>query len=228
MGDMVEFAVNGTNGSGYFAPAAGGSGPGLIVIQEWWGLVPHIKDVVDRFAAVGFSTLAPDLFAGTTTTEPDEAGKLMMTLNLERAAKDLTGGINFLLNSDAVTSSRVGVVGFCMGGGLALLSACANPATVGACAPFYGVIPWDAAEPDWSALDCPVRGHFASEDGFFGPDKVRDLEARLQGMGKDVAFEVHDGVDHAFFNDQRPEVYSPEVAQRAWDATVPFLASALS
>ncbi|MFM7069513.1 MAG: dienelactone hydrolase family protein [Actinomycetes bacterium] len=227
MGDMVEFPVNGTNGSGYFAAAAGGSGPGLVVIQEWWGLVPHITEVVDRCAAAGFSALAPDLFGGTTTTEPDEAGKLMMTLNLERAAKDLTGGINFLLGHESVTTDRVGLMGFCMGGGLALMAACANPSTIGACAPFYGVIPWEAAAPDWSSLACPVRGHFASEDGFFGPEAVRSLESQLRSLGKDVAFTIHDGVDHAFCNDHRPEVYDAAAATAAWDATMSFLRDTL-
>lgn len=227
MGDMVEFAVNGTPGQGYFAPAESGSGPGVVVVQEWWGLVPHIQDVVDRFAAAGFSALAPDLFGGTTTTEPDEAGKLMMTLNLDRAGKDLAGAVDFLLAQDSVTSDKVGVVGFCMGGGLALLAATQNPGTVGACAPFYGVIPWEAAEPDWSALACPVRGHFAELDEFFGPEQTRDLESRLQALGKDVVLEVHPGVDHAFFNDARPEVYSADEAQQAWDATLAFLGSTL-
>ena len=227
MGDMVEFPSNGTSGSGWFAPAASGSGPGVVVLQEWWGLVPHIKDVVDRFAAAGFTALAPDLFAGTTTTEPDEAGKLMMTLNLDRAAKDVGGAVSFLLGHEAVTSASVGVVGFCMGGGLAMLTACAEGDRVGACVPFYGVIPWEQAEPDWGALTCPVRGHFASEDGFFGPDKVADLEQRLQALGKDVALEVHQGVDHAFFNDARPEVYDAATAATAWDATLAFLRETL-
>ena len=227
MGDMVEFAVGGAPAQGYFAPSATGAGPGVVVIQEWWGLVPHILDVVDRFAAAGFTALAPDLFGGTTTTEPDEAGKLMMTLNLDRAGKDLAGAVDFLLAQDSVTSAKVGVVGFCMGGGLALLAATQLPGKVGACAPFYGVIPWEAAEPDWAALDCPVRGHFAELDGFFGPEKTRDLEARLQALGKDVVLEVHPGVDHAFFNDARPEVFSAAESQRAWDDTLSFLRGTL-
>ena len=172
-GSMVEFPSNGTTASGYFAAATDGSGPGVIVIQEWWGLVPHIRDVVDRFAAAGFSALAPDLYRGTTTTEPDEAGKLMMALNLHQAAKDMSGAIAFLQGSDAVTSDGVGVIGFCMGGGLAMMLAAQQPDDVVACAPFYGLIPWEAAEPDWSRLAAPVRGHFAEHDGFFGPDKAR-------------------------------------------------------
>ncbi len=226
-GAIVEFPSNGTTGSGYFAPAAGGSGPGLIVIQEWWGLVPHIRDVVDRFAAAGFSALAPDLYRGETTVEPDEAGKLMMALNLDQAAKDMSGAITYLQSSDAVTSNGVGVVGFCMGGGLAMMLAAQQPDDVVACAPFYGLIPWEQAEPDWSRVAAPVRGHFAELDGFFGPDKARDLEAKLQGLGKDASFRIHPGVDHAFFNDTRPEVYDADAADAAWADTVEFFRTSI-
>jgi carboxymethylenebutenolidase len=222
MGSIVEFPSNGTTGSGYFAPAEGGSGPGVIVIQEWWGLVPHIRDVVDRFAAAGFSALAPDLYRGETTTEPDEAGKLMMTLSLERAAKDMRGAVGYLKGHESVTSSGVGVTGFCMGGGLALMLAAQEPQDVAACVPFYGLIPWEAAEPDWSALDCPVHGHYAERDGFFGPDKVEALRDRLTELGKDVELTVHADVDHAFFNDDRPEVYDAETARGCWEDTVEF------
>ncbi len=104
----------------------------MIVIQEWWGLVPHICEVVDRFASAGFTALAPDLYRGETTTEPDEAGKLMMALNLDRAARDMSGAIEALLARPATTSSKVGVVGFCMGGGLALKLACDRADVVGA------------------------------------------------------------------------------------------------
>ncbi len=223
MGQMVEFPSNGTSGSGYFAPAAGGSGPGVLVIQEWWGLVDHIKDVVDRFASEGFSALAPDLYRGTSTTEPDEAGKLMMALNLEQAAKDLRGAIGFLTSSDAVTSEGVGVVGFCMGGGLALAVACAEPDDVVACAPYYGLIPWENAAPDYSRLRAPVHGHYAEDDDFFAPTMVRALEAELREThGKEAELEIHPGVGHAFFNDARPEVYDATQAGRAWAETISF------
>jgi carboxymethylenebutenolidase len=222
MGSIVEFPSNGTNGSGYFAPAETGSGPGIIVIQEWWGLVPHIRDVVDRFAAEGFSALAPDLYRGETTTEPDEAGKLMMALNLEQAARDMRGAIGFLRDHTSVASERVGVTGFCMGGGLALVLAATEPGDIAACVPFYGLIPWEHAEPDWSALECPVLGHYAERDAFFGPDKVGELQSKLDELGKDARLTVHPGVDHAFFNDDRPEVYDAATATEAWRSTIEF------
>jgi len=222
MGEIVEFPSNGHTGQGYLAVPDSGSGPGVIVIQEWWGLVPHIKDVVDRFAAEGFVALAPDLYRGETTTEPDEAGKLMMALNLEQAGKDMSGAVDHLRSLDAVTSTGVGVIGFCMGGGLAMMLGTQRPDAVTAVAPFYGIIPWESAEPDWSKLQARVRGHFAAEDGFFGPEKVADLQHRLQDLGKDADFIVHAGADHAFFNDTRPEVYDPEASAEAWADTLAF------
>src|SRR3954454_10864169 len=155
MGELVEFPSNGHTASGYLAVPPSGSGPGVVVIQEWWGLVPHITDVCDRFAAAGFVALAPDLYHGETTTEPDEAGKLMMALNLDQAATDMGGAIDHLLGLDVVTSAGVGVVGFCMGGALALLLAVTRPEQVVACAPFYGTIPFVEDRVDWSKLQAP-------------------------------------------------------------------------
>lgn len=227
MGEIVEFVSNGTTAQGYLATPAGGSGPGVIVIQEWWGLVPHITDVCDRLAAEGFVALAPDLFGGETTTEPDEAGKLMMSLNLDRAGRDLSGAVDYLLASERVGSEGVGVVGFCMGGGLAMVLACQRPDAVRACAPYYGVIPWEHAQPDWSALAAPIRGHFAGNDGFFGPEAVAELERTLVGLGKDVELTVHPGVEHAFFNDTRPEVYDAATSAQAWAETLAFFRDTL-
>jgi carboxymethylenebutenolidase len=222
MGETIEFQSNGGTASGYLATPEAGAGPGVIVIQEWWGLVPHITDVVDRFATAGFTALAPDLYHGQQTTEPDEAGKLMMALNIEQAAKDMGGAVDALLAHQATSSSTVGVIGFCMGGGLALVLGCQRPEQVSAVAPFYGLIPWEHAQPDWSALQAKVRGHYAGDDGFFTEDAARQLEKTLQDLGKDAVLTVHPGVDHAFFNDTRPEVYDETTAQEAWAATVQF------
>ncbi|MBI2710944.1 MAG: dienelactone hydrolase family protein [Actinobacteria bacterium] len=223
MGEIVQFPSNGHEAQGYLSVPAGGAGPGLVVIQEWWGLVPHVEDVCDRFAAERFVALAPDLYHGKTTTEPDEAGKLMMAMNLDQAGRDMAGAVHFLQRHDAVTGEALGVTGFCMGGGLALVLACQQPEAVKACVPWYGIIPWEHAEPDWSALQAKVLGHFASEDGFFTPDKARALESKLRDLGKDVRFEIHEGADHAFFNDTRPEVYDEDAARAAWASTISFL-----
>jgi len=221
MGEMIEFPSNGSTAQGYLAVPDAGVGVPLIVIQEWWGLVPHIIDVCDRFAAEGCVALAPDLYHGEQTTEPDEAGKLMMAMNLEQAAKDMSGAVDEVALHAG--GDRVGVTGFCMGGGLALMLATQRPDKVKACVPWYGIIPWPAVQPDWAALDAPVLGHFAERDEFFNPAAVADLDAKLARLDKEAELIVHPGVDHAFFNDTRPEVYDAATAGAAWAQTIGFL-----
>ncbi|MCU1484317.1 MAG: Carboxymethylenebutenolidase [Actinomycetia bacterium] len=228
MGEMVEFPSNGGTGTGYLAaPEAGGAGLGLIVIQEWWGLVPHIEDVCERFAAEGFTALAPDLYRGAKTTEPDEAGKLLMTLNLDQAAKDMGGAIDFLEASDRVRGDGVGVVGFCMGGGLTLMLAAQRPDDVKVAVPFYGFVPWEHAHPDWSHVQASIVGHYGTEDEFFSPEKAKELEATLKELGKDVEFHIYEGAHHAFFNDTRPEVYDAQASDTAWVRTLEILRAKL-
>ena len=226
MGSMIEFPSNGGTARGYLAVPESGGGLPLVVIQEWWGLVPHIEDVCERFAAEGFVALAPDLYRGESTTEPDEAGKLMMAMNLEQAAKDMSGAVDEV--AALANGSRVGVTGFCMGGGLALVLACRRPDLVKACVPWYGIIPWPEAQPDWTALEAPVLGHFAEEDGFFDPAAVGELQDKLDSLGKSAELIVHPGVDHAFFNDTRPDVYDAATSAQAWAMTVAFLQNNLS
>src|SRR6185503_10888800 len=120
---MVPFPFAGGNTNGYLSLPQNNSGPGVVVIQEWWGLVDHIKNVCDRFAAEGFVALAPDLYHGKMTKSPDEAGKLMMALRIDEAERDISAAVDFLLTRDAATSEKIGVIGFCMGGALALYSA---------------------------------------------------------------------------------------------------------
>src|SRR5918994_3835731 len=168
MGEIVEFQSNGSIAEGYLAVPESGTGIPVVVIQEWWGLVPHIEDVCDRFAAEGFVALAPDLFHGQTTTEPDEAGKLMMSLNIDQAATEMSGAVDKV--AEVAGSDRVGVTGFCIGGGLALVLAARRPDKVKAVGPWYGLIPWPGAEPDWSTLDAKVLGHYAGDDAYFTPE----------------------------------------------------------
>ena len=221
MGEIVEFPSNGHGASGYLSVPESGGGPGVLVIQEWWGLVPHITDVCDRFAAEGFVALAPDLYRGESTTEPDEAGKLMMALNMAQAAKDLSGAVDEV--SVRSGGDFVGITGFCMGGGLALVAATQRPDKIKACVPWYGLIPWPDAQPDWDRLDAAVLGHYAENDGFFTPAAAQELADDLRSRGKDAEIVIHPGVDHAFFNDTRPEVYNAEHAGLAWQQTVGFL-----
>ena len=214
MGEMIEFASNGSAAGGYLAEPGSGTGPGVIVIQEWWGLVDHIEDVCDRFAAEGFLALAPDLYHGQKVQpgEPDEAGKAMMALRMDRAARDMSGAVDELLRRSS--SDHVGVIGFCMGGGLALVLATQRPDAVAAVVPCYGIIPWADAQPDYSAMSAAVLGHYAENDSFFTPEAADTLAEQLRGMGKSVEIVVYPETDHTFFNDTRPEVYNEEAAHR--------------
>jgi len=223
MGEMVDFPSNGQTSSGYLATPVSGRGPGVVVVQEWWGLVPHIEDVCNRFALAGFVALAPDLFHGKTTREPDEAGKLLMELQLDRASRDMVGAARWLAGSERVAGDRVGIVGFCMGGALALYAASVSDvfAAVVPFYPYFGVT--EAAHPDLTRIRGAVLGHFATEDHAYTRDQVTTLERRLRDAGLNVEFIWHEGTDHAFFNDARPEVYKPEPARRAWDQSVAFL-----
>ena len=215
MGEMVEFKSNGGTCTGYLA---GTSGPGVIVIQEWWGLVPHITDIADRFAAEGFVALAPDMYHGEATDEPDLAGKLLMSMNLATAGKDLSGAVDLL--QERTGRTKVGVTGFCMGGGLALMAACLRPDAIAAAAPFYGGMSPDTVI-EWDNLAAVVEGHYAATDrGTAAPEAVKELEATLRAKGKNATFHVYPGTQHAFFNDTRPEVYDAAVAKTAWDRTL--------
>ena len=225
MGEIVEFPSTGTSGQGYLAVPDSGSGPGVVVIQEWWGLVDHIKDLCDRFAAEGFVALAPDLYRGEKTTEPDEAGKLMMTMNIERAAKDMSGAVDEVAKRGG--GNAVGVVGFCMGGGLALMIGANRPDLVKAVAPFYGLIPWEGAQPDYTKMTAAVQGHYAEKDDYFNPEAVAGLDQQLEAAGVDHELFIYPGADHAFFNDTRPEVYDADAAATAWDRTLAFFRSKL-
>ena len=161
-GQSIEYPSNGNTATGYLSLPETGSGPGVIVIQEWWGLVPHIEDVADRFAAEGYVALAPDLYHGQSTTEPDEAQKYMMELRMDEAVRDMTGAVGFLRNHEAVDPSKIGCVGFCMGGGLTLYLA--STGQIAAAAPFYGV-PIILSPDDWGQTACPILGHYAEHDG---------------------------------------------------------------
>ena len=214
-GTIVEFVANGSSSQGYLSEPEGG-GPGVIVIQEWWGLVGHIKNVADRFAAAGYVALAPDLYHGKETTSPDDAGKLMMALNIDRAEKDLRGACDYL--GSRSSGGRLGIIGFCMGGQLALYAASKNE-NIGACIDFYGIHP--NVKPVLEAIKAPVLGLFAENDSFVNPDVVRELERNLKTAGVTLDFHIYPGVDHAFFNDER-DVYDASAAGDAWNRVQAF------
>ncbi len=220
MGEMVTFPANGGICPGYLARAEEEGAPGVVVIQEWWGIEGEksdIKEIADRFAADGYTALAPDLYHGKVATEPDEAGKLMMAMNIGEAAKDLRGAVTYL---HGLTNKPVGVVGFCMGGAISLYAACENPDDVAACVDFYGGHP--AVQYNLTQLRAPVLGLFGERDDFVSPDAVQALDRQLSEAGKEHDFTIYPGADHAFFNHRRPEVYNPEAAEDAWGKVLAF------
>lgn len=221
MGEMIEFKRNGARVGAYLAkPQGSGPFPAVIVIQEWWGLNPHIKDVAERYAREGYVALAPDLYRGKVTADPNEAGKLMGALSREEAVKDLLGAVQHLKAMKEVRGDRLGVTGFCMGGSFALLLPCRTK-EVRAAAPYYGEIP-DAAT--LKNLVCPILYIYGDQDFWITNDEVKRLEATLKKLGKPGEVKIYPGAPHAFFNDTRKDVHRPKEAQDAWRRTLDFFA----
>jgi carboxymethylenebutenolidase len=222
----TTFPSGGREGHGYLALPPSGSGPGVIVIQEWWGLTDHMADVTDRLAAEGFVALAPDLYGGRTAHDADEAGALMSELPVEQAAQDLAGAVDFLLAHEAVTSSKVGAVGFCMGGGFVLLLAAQQGDKVGAAVPFYGVGP--AVPEQYAGVTAAVLGHYGEKDDFYPADQARAQEQQIRSeSGADVTFHYYPA-GHAFHNDTNAlGTYDEASATLAWSRTVDFLRAQL-
>jgi carboxymethylenebutenolidase len=223
MGELVTFKSNGGTASGYLASPASGNGPGIIVIQEWWGLIDQIKGTADMFARQGFNALAPDFYHGKSARigEPDAAVKLMMELDIQQAAKDARGAAQYLASHPRTGSKRVGVIGFCMGGMLALMTGTVAPDLIGAVVDCYGVPP--RAKPDYAKLKgIGVLGMFGGKDeGVM--TALPTLEADLKAAG--VSFEkvVYPEADHAFLNEQRTDVYRANDAKDAWPKITSFL-----
>lgn len=224
-GEMISFPSNGNTVQGYLAKSAAGSGPGVIVLQEWWGLVGHIKDVVDRFAEEGFTALAPDLYGGESTDDPDTAGKLMMALNMAETEKVLRGAVGRLLADEATSSSKVGIVGFCMGGQLSLYAACVNE-KIGACVDYYGIHP--NVNPQLENLNGPMLGFFAEHDAYANAETVNALSEKLRAVNKQHEFTTYPGTNHAFFNNDRSQVYNQNAAEDSWKKMVSFFRANLA
>ncbi len=227
MAQTVEFASNGNTASGYLVVPDVGSGPGVLLVQEWWGLSQSLKDVADRLGAAGFVALAPDLYHGELADpehqEMDRAAELMNALPPDRAGRDMSGAVDYLAGHEAVTGDGVGVVGFCMGGMLSLIIAANRGDRIKAAVPFYG-FPSGDAEPDWSGLTAVVRGHMAENDDFFGPEAAGALEAKLRAMGKDVQLTVHPGTGHAFMGPHNAlGTLDEALAAQIWPEVIAFL-----
>ena len=230
MAETVEFKSNGNKASGYLARPASGSGPGVLVIQEWWGLDASLKQMAERLAAAGFVALAPDLYHGEVAghTEMDKAAGLMQALPPDRAGRDMSGAVDYLANHRAVTTRGIGVVGFCMGGMLSFIIAANRPDKVKAVVPFYG-FPQGATEPDWTKLDAAISGHMAEHDNFFSPEAARALEKKLRAMGKTCTLTVHAGTGHAFMGPHNAlGTLNEKLAAQIWPQVVAFLKANLT
>jgi carboxymethylenebutenolidase len=221
-GQDVQFPSNGSTANGYLATPPSGSGPGVVVIQEWWGLNNQIRGTADRFAQEGFVALAPDFYhgEGASIGEPDEAGKLLMALDIDRAGRDARGAAQHLVQHPATTGSQVGVIGFCMGGQLALLAGTVAPDEIGAVVNMYGIHP--NVKPDFSKMRAPALMLFAELDGFVNAEARAGLEQQMKQAGVQFESHVYPGVDHAFMNDDRPEVYNEQASEDAWQRILGF------
>jgi len=213
---MIEFQrPDGATSQGYLAEAAAGA-PALILIQEWWGLNDHIRSLAERFAAAGFTTLAPDLYRGRLASSADEASHLMTGLDFADAThQDLRGACQRL----AAGGRKVGVLGFCMGGALTVAAAVHVPGLAAAVC-FYGIPPAGLADP--AQIKIPFQGHFASRDDWCTPAAAAALEKRMRAAGAQPEL-YHYQADHAFFNNARPEVFDAACAQLAWGRSLDFL-----
>ncbi|HVB53062.1 MAG TPA: dienelactone hydrolase family protein [Candidatus Acidoferrales bacterium] len=220
-GRMVEFPSNGSMATGYLSVPAAVPGPGLVVIQEWWGLNDQIKGTADRLAEAGFAALVPDLYHGRVVGfhEPDEAGKAMMALDEGRAAQELRGAVDYLLSSGEAEGDYVGTVGYCMGGALAITLAASHD-KVRAVVCFYGV---PSPKTDLSKIAGAVLGHFGDHDEYASEEAVRKLSDGLEAAQVTHTFHTYPGGHHAFANENRPEVYNPEADQLSWRRTLEFL-----
>lgn len=228
MAEQVTFASNGGSCGGLLGVPESGRGPGVVVIQEWWGLVPHMERLVDRFAEAGFVALAPDLYHGAKTDEPDEAMRMMMALAMEPAARDIAGAARFLFESDPTDGVGIGAVGFCMGGSLALWSATLAPQLTTAVG-FYPALPWERMSPKWPNYDGKAAMiHCSEEDGTSSASGTQQAREAIEEAGGAVQLFDYPGTKHAFFNDDRPEVYDAAASTAAWERTTAFLRDRLA
>lgn len=220
---MVVARSNGTAMSGFLAePEGEGRFPALIVVHEWWGLNDHTKDIAGRFAAEGFVALATDLYDGHVAKDPAEAGRLMQSLDQQRALSSLDAAVEYLKKRSNVAPDRIGITGFCMGGTFALLLPCKNQ-SIKAAAPFYGDVP---SEDTLKGLSAPILFIGADQDQWITMEKMTRLKEALSKLGKKGEVKIYNA-QHAFFNDTRPDVYNKEAATDAWQRVLKFFRESL-
>jgi carboxymethylenebutenolidase len=222
MGTKITFRrPDGKQAAGYLAKAGRANAPGVVVIQEWWGLQDQIKGICDRFALAGYEALAPDLYAGTVVPyhDTEAAGREMNSLNFLEATDQVVRGAAQLLQRTGV---KVGLTGFCLGGAVTVLGACRVPEfTAAVC--FYGLPPETVAKP--ADVKIPLQAHFANRDDWCTPEAVDKFEAGLKAAGKKAEVYRYDA-DHGFVNEQR-DAHDRAAAELAWERTLAFWAAHL-
>jgi len=209
----------------HLALPASGRGRGVVVLHEAWGLDAFVRGACARLAREGFVALAPDLFGGKQAADVAEAQRLSDALAPARVEEDLAGAVQALQNHDAVEGPRVGVLGFCLGGHLALLAAARTP-RVGAAIDFYGLFPHPPVEV--AAVAAPLLAIFAERDAYITAEAVAGLRAALRAAGKHATVAVEPGVDHGFMNDTRPDRFDAAAAARGWERLLAFLRAELA
>lgn len=216
--ERVSFSTDGgdTARGALACPPGGGRAPAIIVVHEYWGLNVQTEGVAERLAGEGFVALAVDLYRGEMTKDPAEAMRMMLELPGDRAMGDLRAAAAYLREHPR-TTGKVAILGFCMGGAYAFRAACFVRG-LSAAVPFYGV----PKAPDWSQVDVPIMAHFCRNDAWATVEIAEQIQQTLAERGQPMDLHVYDA-DHAFMNEQRPEVYSPGDARVAWDRTMDFL-----
>lgn len=222
---MVAYPdADGEELTGHLAyPEGDGSHPGVIVLQEWWGLNEHIKDVTNRLAAEGYVALAPDLYKGQVATEPDEARKLVMELDMGEAVNEIQSAISYLLAQENVSSDKAGIVGFCMGGRLVLATALQSD-DLGAAVAYYGS---PLAPEEAGNVKAPIMGHYGTADQGIPVEGVEAMRDALTAAGIDNDIYIYEGAQHAFFNDTRESSYDADAAAASWERTLQWFESRL-
>ncbi|MGH2906419.1 MAG: dienelactone hydrolase family protein [Solirubrobacterales bacterium] len=223
-GTVVDFPSNGGSAHGYLAKPENPNGKALVVVQEWWGLQPEIIAIADRYANNGYFALAPDLYYGDKTEQPDEAQQKLMALDVEQAEKDLRGAVDFVASQAGV--DEVGTTGYCMGGALSIFAAALNP-KVAAVSSFYYVFPHK--KPEFSKIEGPVLMHFGTADDFIPVSDAEALIGEIKNAGVDVNAEFYEGAGHAFCNAaNRLGTYDEAAAELAWSRNLEFFDKNLS
>jgi carboxymethylenebutenolidase len=223
--EMVQFNSGDETISGFLAlPETGGRHPGIVAIHEWWGLNDWVKEEAEKLSDRGYVVLAVDLYRGKVAKDPNEAHELMRGLPQDRAIRDMKSAFDYLADRKDVVASKIGSIGWCMGGGYSLQLAIHEP-RLAACVVNYGAMPTDPA--DIQKISAPVLGNFGADDRGITPENVRAFEKAMRDDGKSIDVKIYDGAGHAFENPNNKDGYRPDATADAWSRITAFYAKTL-